>query len=351
VPLPRLRRRLLGVYLEFRVVPLLAWPYTAVTLGTAIAADDRGLVVGWAYLLAMAVALLLQGLVAHGVNEIVDWRSGTDKDPAARVLSGGSKVIASGLLSVRELAWLAAGAALAGAALGLVAAATRGWVLVLFGLGGLAAAVFYTLPPVRGAYRPFAGEALTFVSMWGCVAGAYVVQAGRLAGPAALAGVGYASSCVAMLMMHHYLDSGPDARAFPPKRTSVVRFGQKVHRYAIAWASVAVACFAVLAVWDNPGYIVGALGLGLVLLVHVAVDPDDPPETVTRAELWIILLGMAAGLGTAAALAPELSWALLPPVLLVPLELRISERAHQRLFAERAASPPHEAARSSRSPA
>src|SRR6266536_3513093 len=103
MPLSPLGRRLLGVYLQMRVIPLLHWPYTAITLGTAVAAHSRGYVVGWAYVLAMAVGLLLQGLVAHGVNEIVDWRSGTDRDPAPRTISGGSKVLASGLLTQREL--------------------------------------------------------------------------------------------------------------------------------------------------------------------------------------------------------------------------------------------------------
>jgi len=74
-------------------------------------------------------------------------------------------------------------------------------------------------------------------------------------------------------------------------------------------------------------------------VIHVAVDPDDP-SSVTRAELWVMLFGMASGLGTAAALAPELAWALLPPVVLVPLELWLSGRAHRKLFAERAAAHP-----------
>jgi 1,4-dihydroxy-2-naphthoate octaprenyltransferase len=345
----RLRGCLLGVYLEFRMAPLLAWPYTAITLGTAIAGYDRGYVVVWAYLLAMAVGVLLQGLVAHSVNEIVDWRSGTDRDPARRVISGGSKVVASGLLTLRQLTWLAVGAAVAGGALGLVAAATRGWVLVLFGLGGLAGAIFYTLPPLRSAYRPFAGEAIAFGCLWGCAAGAYVVQAGRLSGAAALAGVGYAASCVAMLMMHHYLDRGPDTRALPPKSTSVVRLGALARGYAVAWGTVALASFAALAIWVNPRFLVGTLGLAVVLLIHASVDQDDP-ASVTRAELWVILLGMASGLGTAAALAPGLAWALIPPAVLVPLELWLSERAHRRLFAERATASPHEAARSSSSP-
>jgi len=257
MPLTRTGRRLLGVYLEMRVIPLLHWPYTAITLGTAVAAHGRGYVVVWAYLLAMAVGLLLQGLVAHGVNEIMDWRSGTDRDPAPRTISGGSKVVASGLLTTRELAWLAAGAGLAAGVLGLVAAATRGWVLVLFGLAGMAGAVFYTLPPLRGAYRPFAGEALAFACIWGCVAGADAVQGGALSGTAALAGVGYASSCVAMLMMHHYLDTGPDTRALPPKTTSVVHLGARARRYALAWAAAAIIPFAALAVLVDPRFLIG----------------------------------------------------------------------------------------------
>ncbi len=330
-----LQRRLLGAYLEVRVVPVLLWSYTAITLGTAVAVHQGHALVVWAYLLALAVGALLQGLVAHSVNEIFDWRSGTDRDPAPRVISGGSKVLASGLLTQRELTWLGAGAAAAAAALGLAAAATRGWALLLFGLGGLAGAVFYTLPPVRAAYRPFAGEGVAFACLWGCVAGAAVLQARSLSGAAVVAGVGYAASCVAMLMMHHYLDRGPDSRALPPKVTSVVRLGHEAKRYAIAWATVPVLAFAALAVWVDPRFAIGAVAFGLALAAHATVVPDDP-ASVTRAELAVILLGMAGGLGTAAALVPPLAWALLPPAVLVPLELRVSGLAHRALFDERA---------------
>ena len=57
---------------------------------------------------------------------------------------------------------------------------------------------------------------------------------------------------------------------------------------------------------------------------------------VTRAELGVILLGMAAGLGTAAALAAPLALALIPPAVLIPLELAVSGAAHRDLMAARA---------------
>ena len=105
------RRRLLGLYLEVRVIPVLLWSFTAITLGTALAVRDGADLSVPGYLAAVAVGVLLQGLVAHAVNEIADWRSGTDADPAPRVISGGSKVIASGLLTPGELRAVGIGAA------------------------------------------------------------------------------------------------------------------------------------------------------------------------------------------------------------------------------------------------
>jgi 1,4-dihydroxy-2-naphthoate octaprenyltransferase len=330
------RRRLLGLYLEVRVIPVLLWSFTAITLGTALAVRDGADLSVPGYLAAVAVGVLLQGLVAHAVNEIADWRSGTDADPSPRVISGGSKVIASGLLTPGELRAVGIGAAAAAAVLGLAAAATWGWALALYGLGGLAGAVLYTLPPVRAAYRPLAGEAIALTCIWGCTTGAYLLQRGSLSGDAAVLGLAHAASCVAMLMMHHYLDRGPDSRALPPKITTMVRLGDAGRRYAVAWAALALGLAALLAAWADGAFALLAVGLALALALHLAVEPDDP-ASVTRAELGVILLGIVAGLGTAAALAAPMGWALAAAAVLVPLELRLAGAAHAPLMARRAA--------------
>ena len=219
------RRALLGFWLEIRVIPVLLWSYTAITLGTAMAWADGGGISVPGYLVAVLMGVLVQGLVAHCVNEVTDWRSGTDRDPAPRVISGGSKVIASGLLGPRALVAIGVAATLAAAALGVAAAFTWGWVLALYGGLGILGAILYTLPPVRAAYRPFTGEAIAFGCAWACVSGAYVLQTGTLTGGVALAGIAHAATCVAMLMMHHYLDRIPDSRARPPKTTTLVLLG------------------------------------------------------------------------------------------------------------------------------
>jgi 1,4-dihydroxy-2-naphthoate polyprenyltransferase len=332
------RRAVLGLWLEIRVIPVLQWSFTAITLGTALAWRDEGEVSVTGYLVAVAIGVLLQGLVAHSVNEISDWRSGTDRDPSPRVISGGSKVIASGLLGPRALAGVAVAAALAAAVLGTVAAARWGWILVVYGAAGLAGAVLYTLPPIRAAYRPFGGEAIAFTCVWGCTSGAYVLQTGGLSGGAALAGIAYGASCVAMLMMHHYLDRVPDSRALPPKTTTIVLLGSAGRRYAVAWAAIALAGAVVLTALVDGAFVVAAAAFAACLALHVVVVPDDP-ASVTRSELGVILLGMAGGLGTAALIAPGMAWALVPVAVLVPLELVLSGAAHRDLMASRAAAP------------
>src|SRR5205823_11219817 len=142
-----------------------------------------------------------------------DWRSGTDRHASPRVISGGSKVLTAGLLTQRALVWLFAVAFLATTVLGLALVASRGIVVLPFGLAGVAGAILYTLPPVRAAYRPLAGEAVAFGCLWLCVAGAAVLQGGDVGLETVLAAVAVAAYAIGMLMMHHYLDHDADSTA------------------------------------------------------------------------------------------------------------------------------------------
>ncbi|MCU0306567.1 MAG: prenyltransferase [Thermoleophilia bacterium] len=328
-----LLRLAVGLWLEVRVIPVLMWSYSAVTLGTAVAwRDGPPWVAG--YLAAIAVGVLLQGLVAHCANDLADWRSGTDRDPAPRMLSGGSGVIAAGLLTPAELRAIGLGAAALAAAIGLLMALAAGWPVLLFGAAGLAGAVLYSLPPVRAAYRPVAGEVVAFACVWGCTAGAYLLARGAVSGEAALAGAAYAAACVAMLLMHHVLDRGPDSRALPPKRTTLVRFPAAGRRLAAAWGALAAGLALLLAVVAHPAYLALAGALLVALAAHLGLRADDP-ASVTRAEIVVIACSIAGALATAAILTPALVWALIPPALLVPAELRLSGLARRAALARR----------------
>ena len=312
-----------GLWLEVRVIPVLLWSFSALTVGTALAAHGRDLEV-WYYVGAVVLGALIQGLLAHSVNEIADWRSGTDRHPSPRMISGGSKVILAGLMGERALMVTFGAAFLATTVLGLTLVAARGIVVLPFGVVGVAGAILYTLPPVRAAYRPFAGEAIAFICLADCVVGAYVLQGGRAVDGATLAtAVAVAAYAVGMLMVHHYLDYDADRTATPPKVTSIVRLGLAGgRRYAIGWCVLALVA-AMAGSVAEPRLLPLVAGYAIGLLAHLRCRPDDV-ESVTKNELTIIFAGIAAALSAAALLVPALSLAMVVAVALVAVEMRLA---------------------------
>lgn len=311
-----------GVWLELRVIPVLLWSFSAITLGTALAARDNGLHAWW-YLGAVLLGVLIQGLLAHTVNELEDWRSGTDRHASPRVISGGSKVLVSGLLTQRTLAVLFFAAFAATTVLGLAIVAARGIEVLPYGLAGVAGAVLYTQPPVRASYRPFAGEAIAFTCLWLCVAGSAVLQEGDLTGTTVLTGVAAAAYAVSMLMVHHYLDREADRAATPRKVTTIVLLGLERGRlYATGWCVLALGA-ATAAAASQPRVAPLALAYAGGLALHLRCRPGDV-GSVTRCELGIIFFGIAGALVSAALLLPALAWAALAAAMLVALELRLA---------------------------
>jgi 1,4-dihydroxy-2-naphthoate octaprenyltransferase len=312
-----------GLWLEVRVIPVLLWSFSALTVGTALAAHGRDLEV-WYYVGAVVLGALIQGLLAHSVNEIADWRSGTDRHPSPRMISGGSKVILAGLMGERALMATFGAAFLATTVLGLTLVAARGIVVLPFGVVGVAGAILYTLPPVRAAYRPFAGEAIAFICLADCVVGAHVLQGGRAVDGTTLAtAVAVAAYAVGMLMVHHYLDYDADRTATPPKVTSIVRLGLAGgRRYAIGWCVLALMA-AMAGSVAEPRLLPLVAGYAIGLLAHLRCRPDDV-ESVTKNELAIIFAGIAAALSAAALLVPALSLAMVVAVALVAVEMRLA---------------------------
>lgn len=306
------RRILLGGFLEFRLIPVLLWSYTSVVLGTALAWWEHGTFDVTSLAVAMALAGLVQGWVTHSINEIYDWRSGTDRDGRPRALSGGSKVRNLGLLGERGL-WAVFAVSTAGVAIlsAYVAIAKAPWLLLLIGAGyvlGLA----YTLPPLSTAYRPFLGEWLGgFPGVLLAGLGAYGIQALTLSWTGVVALSAHALVCTAMLVMHHYQDAPADAAASPPKRTTVVVLGPRwARRYAVLLALGAALVYGVLAIAVHPAFLLGSGFTLVAAVIHGRTDLGSL-TSITRNELRVIQLGIAAGLAVSVALVPLL-WPLLP---------------------------------------
>ena len=301
-----------GWFLEFRMIPVLLWSYTAVVLGTAVAYHENGTVNPVWFLVALALGGLIQGWETHAINEIYDWRSGTDRIDGGRALSGGSRVRNLALLSERDLWIIFAFATLAVLILtSWVVLARAPWLALLIGSGYVLGLV-YTLPPIATAYRPLAGEWLGgFPGVLLAGLGAFAVQTLTISGTALVALTAHALVCMAMLVVHHYLDAPMDAAATPKKRTTVVALGPGTSRgYAAGMAAVATSLYGILGVLVHPAFFLGAGTTAAATWFHVRVDPTDM-KSVTRNELRVIQLGIAGGLTTAVALAPPL-WPMIP---------------------------------------
>jgi len=299
-------RLALGVFLEFRLIPVLLWSFTAVTLGTALAYHESGLL-DWRWFLAtLAIATLVQGFETHAVNEIYDWRSGTDRAEVPRALSGGSKVLNRGLLTIRELWAVFAVSSVLVFLLTVYLVLARSWALIAFVVPGYVSGLVYTMPPIRTAYRPFVGELSGgFLGVMLCVLGGYYVQTLTISAAAIVASMAYACVCVAMLMMHHYLDVEADLAAQPPKRTTIAFLGRRSGKvYTESYAVAALVGFAVLAVW-YPIFLAAVPFAALAVLAHARTSPADL-GSVTGNELRVIQLGIATGMVASVALAPTL---------------------------------------------
>src|SRR5205823_2397741 len=301
-----------GWFLEFRLIPVLLWSYTAVVLGTAVASADLGSFDRLGFAVAFGHGGLIQGWATHAINEIYDWRSGTDRIDGPRALSGGSHVRNLSLLGEGDLWLIFAASSGAIATLTIWVVVARAAWLAMLVLAGYILGVAYTVPPIATAYRPFAGEWFGgFPGVLLSGLGAYAIQTKSISVVAVIALSAHALVCMGMLMVHHYLDAPMDAAASPPKRTTVVALGlPKAKKYAAGMAAAASILYGLLGVLGYPAFLLGMAWTLPAVWIHLHTKADEL-ESVTRNELRVIQLGIAAGLSTAVGLAPSL-WPLLP---------------------------------------
>ena len=66
------------MFLEFRLIPVLLWSYTAVAVGTGVALAEGAPFDPWLLAVAMALAVLDQAGDAQAGNDVFDWSRGTD---------------------------------------------------------------------------------------------------------------------------------------------------------------------------------------------------------------------------------------------------------------------------------
>lgn len=283
-----------------RPVPLVIWSVPTVVLGFLLQSHPAH---GRWIALALAVvgALLLQGLVTHGLNDMFDWDSGTDQETTG-IISGGSRVLVEGLMTRRQMwrvVWVAVGFYIA-TAFGLFL--LRGPLVWLWAGLGIWGAVSYSVPPLRLSYRPYLGEWLALMPamvsgvMLGGMASNSTLSASLIWGALI-----YGVFCVASVMQHHLSDMDADWAATPRKRTTPAYWFHGLKRrpatlillYEIlAWVLAAVA---MLLVWR--GFLWTLVMLLAAVWITATTMVPATPRRLTARDLAIKILSLMNVIG------------------------------------------------------
>jgi 1,4-dihydroxy-2-naphthoate octaprenyltransferase len=263
------------LFLRATRLPFLSATIIPVMLGVAIAAYQGE----WHWIPAV-LTLIAASFIHLGLNvanDVFDTTSGADEaNVNPTQFSGGSRVILYGLLSLRQMALMAAGFYAAGLGIGLFLAIWRDfWPIFTIGVIGLFVSLAYTAPPFRLVHRGV-GEVMVGLGFGPIVTlGAYWVQTRGFHAPG---GSGweaiYASIPVAIFIaLVLYVNEIPDrpGDAAAGKRTLPVRLSKEaviaLYAGAVAVAFGLILGGAVSGVLVRPA-ILALAGIPLALTVY-----------------------------------------------------------------------------------
>ena len=153
------------------------WSFTmtavSVSVGSVIGAMDGGF--SWFLYLITLAGIIFMHAAANLFNDYYDVLSGVDTLEVSTAQYRPHPLV-EGTLKPREVMIEAICLFILAAVIGIFLAVTRGWIILIIGMTGAFAGLFYTAPPFRYKYRGL-GEVSTFLT-WGplMVEGAYFVQ-------------------------------------------------------------------------------------------------------------------------------------------------------------------------------
>ncbi|WP_416150766.1 prenyltransferase [Salipaludibacillus sp. HK11] len=246
-------------------------------------------------------AFTIHGVLTHAFNDYSDYQSGTD-DFSPAILSGGSRVIQKGMISLNTLWSLGKWLAIVLILIALLFAMFAQYKLTVLILIGVWAAASYSLPPLRLSYRPFLGEWLSLFPsiLFLGFAGAWI-SLGYIPLWAMQNAVINALICLSWVMVHHIPDLEADKQAVPMKQTSVVWFATKFGLYYSRIPALLYLFIAGLsAIWLGLDRIWAAGGIVIIItfamFLVLKMNVEDTQQ-VTFYEKILLLLAMITAIG------------------------------------------------------
>jgi 1,4-dihydroxy-2-naphthoate polyprenyltransferase len=260
---------------------------TAGAVAGLLAARRPGFAAGWFAL--SFVGIVLAHISNNLLNDLLDTDTGLDSEDYPRALYAPHPIL-SGMISRDGLLRTAVAVNLADVVILAVLIGARGWLVLVFGLAGLALNVAYTAPPLRLKKRGL-GE-LDVLVVWGplMIAGTYYAATGSVPWQVWPASIPYGLLCTAVLMGKH-IDKLPWDEA-AGVRTLPVMLGERRARTATAALMVAFYVTVVACV------VAGALpwpalaSFGALPLLRRAIRalgrprPERPPRGFPVWPLW-----------------------------------------------------------------
>lgn len=260
---------------------------TAGAVAGLLAVRHHGFAAGWFAL--SFVGIVLAHVSNNLLNDLLDTDTGLDSGDYPRALYAPHPIL-SGMISRDGLVRAAVVVNLADLVILAVLIGVRGWLVLLFGVAGLALNVAYTAPPLRLKKRGL-GE-LDVLAVWGplMIAGTYYAATGSVPWQVWPASIPYGLLCTAVLMGKHIdklpWDEAAGVRTLPvilgEPRARTVTVGLMVAFYLAVAACVAVGALP----WPSLA-VVGALPL-LRRAVRALgrPRPEQPPRGFPVWPLW-----------------------------------------------------------------
>lgn len=201
----------LGTIVRVTRAPFFTAVIVPTLLGTSIAWREGTFHLGYFVLTLIGIVCINAGFDMS--NDYFDHLSGTDEsNQELTPFSGGSRVIQEGVLSAKQVLIWSLCFYLAGIAIGMYLVFARGWLILLYGIGGVFLAFFHNAPPFKLYYLgPGVGELAVGI---GCgplvVLGSYYVQAQRFSYEALAASIPLGLLITAVLYANEFPDSEAD---------------------------------------------------------------------------------------------------------------------------------------------
>lgn len=289
-----MRNRIKGLWQLIRIIPVLSWSGAGVltTLLPLVLYHNAPLWLVFPFI----GGVLVQGLLAHSINDLTDYNSKTDQYSPG-ILSGGSRVIQKGLLTIPQLKALILLLLFLGIFSEFLFIENDQYVLSIVMAIGIWSALSYSLPPLRLSYAPFIGEWLcAFPAMISLSLTSPLFYLHNLPDWAIENAIVHAFLSLGWLMIHHIPDCDADKTALPCKNTTVV---WSLHHFRNKkWAAklpaffyITLAGLFVLSFFvQRPLATAGSFFIILSILYLVFHTDPDSLEKVTLTEMKVIVL-------------------------------------------------------------